>query len=227
MDAKRFLAKSKSPGAWSLKFPWDLEPGVWSFALVKTFAGAAFIWVAARQISHLDALAAGWLAMIGIVLFLHFGVFDLLALAWRRAGINALPVMRAPLLATSLGDFWSRRWNTAFHTLAHELIFRPVVRRFGVVRGTVAVFLISGLVHDAVISFPARGGFGLPTAYFVLQAFGVLAERSRIGRWLKLGKGARGWLYVMIFTAGPVFWLFHPAFIKNVILPMLRAFGSS
>jgi alginate O-acetyltransferase complex protein AlgI len=227
MDAPNFQTSGKKVGSVNLKFSSSLEVGAWGFATAKTLAGAGLIWLAVNDALRLGPLGVGWLAMIGIVLFLHFGVFDLLAVAWQRAGVSAMPVMRAPLRATSLADFWSRRWNTAFHTLAHELIFRPVARRLGVVRGTVAVFVISGLVHEAVISFPARGGYGLPTAYFVLQAFGVLAERSAVGCWLKLGNGARGWLYVMIFTAGPVFWLFHPAFIKNVTLPMLRAFGAS
>jgi D-alanyl-lipoteichoic acid acyltransferase DltB (MBOAT superfamily) len=165
--------------------------------------------------------------MIGIVVLLHFGLFDLLALGWRSIGVNAQPVMRAPLLAKSLAEFWSRRWNTAFNTLAHDLAFRPLARRWGVAGATMGVFLISGLVHEAVISLPARGGFGLPTAYFVLQGFGVLAERSRWGRRARLGRGLRGWLFTIVFTAGPVFWLFHPVFINNVILPMLRALGAT
>src|SRR5437867_3664498 len=83
----------------------------------------------------------------------------LLALAWQRAGIHAQPLMRAPLLATSLADFWSTRWNTAFNTLAVEFAFRPLARRWGAAWATFSVFLISGLVHEAVISLPARGGF--------------------------------------------------------------------
>jgi alginate O-acetyltransferase complex protein AlgI len=241
MDAKTFLTADESTGrarrgafltakmllTTAVDDGGSLEFGTWSFAAAKTLAGAGLIWLAITYELRMAPIGAGWLAMIGIVLFLHFGVFDLLALAWHRAGVKVTPVMRAPLLATSLADFWSRRWNTAFHKLANELVFRPVGRRWGAVPGTIAVFLISGLVHDAVISFPARGGYGLPTTYFILQATGVLLERSSVGRRFKLGKGVRGWLYVVLFTAGPVFWLFHTAFIKNVILPMLHAFGAN
>ena len=74
---------------------------------------------------------------------------------------------------------------------------------------------------------PARGGFGLPTAYFVLQGLGVLAERSDWGRRVGLGRGLRGWLFTVVFTGAPVFWLFHPVFINNIILPMLRAIGAT
>jgi alginate O-acetyltransferase complex protein AlgI len=135
--------------------------------------------------------------------------------------------MRGPLLATSLADFWSRRWNTAFHQLAQDLAFRPIAHRLGAKAATIAVFLISGLVHELVISLPAQGGFGLPTAYFLLQVIGVLAERSRWGRQVGLGRGWRGWLFVMGFTGGPAFFLFHPPFVHNVILPMLRFIGGS
>jgi alginate O-acetyltransferase complex protein AlgI len=197
------------------------------FASARMLTGAALIWFAATDALHTTPLAVGWLAMVGIVLFLHFGIFDLLALGWRSVGVHAQPLMQEPLLAPSLAEFWSRRWNTAFNTLAHDLVFRPLARRWGVTGATMGVFLISGLVHDAVISLPARGGFGLPTTYFVLQGLGVLAERSKWGRHAGLGRGFLGWLFTFVFTAAPVFWLFHPVFIRNIILPMLGAIGEN
>jgi len=135
--------------------------------------------------------------------------------------------MRSPISSTSLAEFWSKRWNTAFNALAHNLAFRPLARKFGVTRATLGVFLISGILHDLVISLPARAGFGLPTAYFLLQSLGVLAERSVLGRRLGLGKGFRGWLFTALCAGAPVFWLFHPPFVTNVILPMLHAIGAN
>jgi len=82
------------------------------------------------------------------------------------------------------------------------------------------------LVHEAVISLPARGGYGLPTGYFLLQGCGVLLERTVAGRRLGSSCGAAGWLFTLAFTAIPAFWLFHPSFVLNVILPMLHAFGA-
>ena len=164
--------------------------------------------------------------MLGIVLFLHFGLFDLLGLAWRRAGINAQPIMRAPLRAKSLAEFWSSRWNTAFSELARQFIFRPLAKTWSPRGAMAGVFLVSGLVHEAVISLPARGGYGLPTAYFALQAVGVLLERTRFGRAVGLGQGFRGWLFMAILAGAPAFWLFHPVFVRNVILPMLDFIGA-
>jgi hypothetical protein len=164
--------------------------------------------------------------MLGIILFLHFGVFELLALLWQKAGLNAKPVMRQPLFATSLADFWSTRWNTAFNALAHDLAFRPLKRKLGIRRTTLAVFLISGLIHELVISLPARAGFGFPTAYFLLQGAAILVERSPLGRRIGLGRGFRGWLFMALCAGGPAFWLFHPPFVINVILPMLDGIGA-
>jgi hypothetical protein len=85
------------------------------------------------------------------------------------------------------------------------------------------VFLVSGLIHDLVISLPARGGYGLPTLYFLLQGTGVTIERSRFGKSFGLAKGVPGWCFMIVFLAAPVFWLFHPWFVVRVILPFMRA----
>ena len=86
-----------------------------------------------------------------------------------------------------------------------------------------AVFVVSGLLHDFVISVPAHGGYGLPTTYFVIQGIGVAAERSSLGRQIGLARGARGWLFMALVSAGPAFWLFHPPFVLRVILPFMHA----
>ena len=198
----------------------------WSGAIAKTLAGLALLWFVTTGVFSTDPLLIGWLGMTGVVLLLHFGLFHLLALLWQINGRNVKPLMRAPLLATSLADFWGNRWNTAFNALAHDLAFRPLVRRIGVGWAKLGVFLISGLIHDLVISLPARGGYGLPTAYFIAQGVAVLFERSRTGRAFGLGHGGRGWLFMIIVTTAPVFCLFHPIFIQNVILPMLHAVGT-
>ena len=80
--------------------------------------GATLIWVVARTAWPGSPLLAGWIGMVGLILLLHFRTFHLLSLGWRSLDVNAVPVMRNPLLASSLADFWGRRWNTAFHDLA-------------------------------------------------------------------------------------------------------------
>ncbi|MGC3957885.1 MAG: MBOAT family protein [Verrucomicrobiota bacterium] len=135
--------------------------------------------------------------------------------------------MQSPATATSLADFWGARWNTAFNKLVYDLAFRPLAHRTSVVWATLGVFTISGIIHELAISFPARGGYGLPFGYFLLQGVGVLIERSRAGRALGLGRGWRGWLFMFCFTTVPAYWLFHPTFVQNVILPMLQTIGAT
>ena len=217
MDAKAFLdgAPVEHPGS-----------GEWWMAAAEILIGGILLWLAATRLLALGPLITGWMAMTGIVMILHFGLFQMLSIGWRAAGRNAQPLMRAPLLATSLADFWGTRWNTAFTSLANELALRKLARGVGVAWATLAIFLGSGVIHDVVISLPAQAGYGLPTGYFALQGLAVLFERSRPGRALGLGRGWRGRAFSLIIIAAPAFWLFHPPFVNNVILPMLRAIGN-
>jgi predicted DCC family thiol-disulfide oxidoreductase YuxK len=203
------------------------RPREWMAAILKTLSGATLIWVVARAALPIDPLLAGWLGMVGLMFVLHFGTFHLLSLGWRSIGVNARPVMQSPLRSSSLADFWGRRWNTAFHELAARFTFRPLRPAIGRAGATLLVFLVSGLIHELVISVPARGGYGLPTGYFALQGLGVAGERTRLGRRLGLGRGWRGWLFTFVVAAGPAFWLFPPPFVRNVILPMLAAIGAT
>lgn len=205
MNAQAFLGTPSKP--------LRPTPSEWLKAGATTSAGAIVLWAVCRLIPAAHPLLVGWAGMIGLTLLLHFGSFHLLSLLWRRAGIDAPPLMNRPLTATSLAGFWGRRWNTAFHALANRLVFRPLLRRVGLPGAVLGTFLASGLIHDLIISLPARGGFGLPTAYFALQGVGVLLER-RIGR---------GRAMTMLFTLAPVCLLFHPPFITRVILPFLTA----
>jgi alginate O-acetyltransferase complex protein AlgI len=217
MDAGAFLSPPEG----------ECSPAVseWAAASLKTALGAVLIWIGARASLPAYPLIGGWLGMIGLILSLHFGMFHLLSLGWRRAGVDAMPVMRNPLESTSLADFWGRRWNTAFHELATRFTFRPLRARVGASVGALIVFLISGVIHELVISLPAGGGYGLPTGYFILQGLGVAGERSQRGRQLGLGRGWRGRLFAELVAAGPVYWLFPPVFVHHVVLPMLAAIG--
>jgi hypothetical protein len=103
------------------------------------------------------------------------------------------------------------------------LIFQPLYRNVGPGPAGFFVFVVSGLIHDLVISLPARGGYGLPTLYFLLQGAGVTVERSQFGKRLGLGQGVRGWCFMVVFLTVPVFGLFHPWFVLRVILPFMRA----
>jgi hypothetical protein len=199
------------------------KPLTWFVAAFETSLGAILLWVVARSIPQGQTLLRGWVGMLGLILLLHFGTFQLVALLWQSLGVKAEAIMSAPLRSTSLGEFWGKRWNLGFRQLAHELIFRPLYRSLGTITAGFLVFVVSGLIHDLVISVPARGGYGLPTVYFLLQGAGVAVERSRLGKRFGLGRGLGGWCFMVVFVAVPLIGLFHPWFVMRVILPFMRA----
>jgi alginate O-acetyltransferase complex protein AlgI len=216
MDARSFCAKHP------VTVP---KPDELIFAAIKTVGGGLLLWVGVRRIGTHHPLLTGWAGMAALVMMVHFGIFHLLSLFWRARGVAARPIMQSPFTATTLSRLWSRGWNTAFTDLMHTCLLKPAARGVGPAGAVSLVFVVSGLLHELVISVPARGGYGLPTAYFLTQGLGLLLERSKFGCKLGLGSGLRGWCFAALVAGGPAFWLFPPPFIYNVILPMLRAFG--
>ena len=211
-DALRFLRGTAEP----------IRPSEWAWAGAHLVTGMGLA-LAGAQVVATAPVAGAWLGMLGMVLAGHFGGTQLLALAWRARGVDAPPLMRTPIAATSLADFWGARWNLAFAVPARDLLFKPLARRLGTAGATLAVFAVSGLLHESVISLPAGDGWGWPTGYFLGQGVAVLFEKSAAGRALGLGSGARGWVFVIACAAGPAWWLFPPGFATAVIVPMLSA----
>lgn len=213
--------------------PFLVRNGGASFLAVDWLSGLACmllgIWLAGPARAGLEseqAVLSGALGMAAIVLVLHFGLFRLLALLWRSAGYDVRPIMDAPLMATSLVDFWSRRWNLAFRDLARQLVLRPLAPRVGAAGAMWCVFLFSGVVHDLVITVPAGGGYGGPTLYFLVQAGGVALQRSATAKRWRLDTGWQGWVLTAAFILCPVRLLFPSAFLTRVIVPFLDAFGA-
>jgi hypothetical protein len=219
LDAKAFLAPrplspEQRPGA-----------GEWAFAFAKVCFGAALVWIVSPLVS-IEYLRA-WVGMTGLVFVLHFGLFRVLSCVWRAAGVDAKPLMNWPILAQSVSEFWSKRWNLAFRDITHRFLFRPFTARWGAYAGLGAVFLFSGIVHDLVISLPAGAGYGLPTLYFVVQGLALLLERTKFAKRFGLGEGWRGRAFTAIVVLGPACGLFHPWFAREVVLPFLTAIGAN
>jgi alginate O-acetyltransferase complex protein AlgI len=169
-------------------------------------------------------LAATALLLPGLSLILHFGVFNLLAAAWRRAGFDCRALFRAPLASRSLAEFWARRWNLGFTEMTSLAVFRPLRRRLGERGAALASFVFSGLVHELAISVPVRAGFGLPLLYFALHGMATMIERR-----LKLSGRSlaeRPWLgraWTMAWLVLPLPLLFHPPFLRGCFWPLIGA----
>ncbi|MEO8204998.1 MAG: DCC1-like thiol-disulfide oxidoreductase family protein [Chthoniobacterales bacterium] len=218
MEAKTFLNPNLHPPKAKLR--------EWFIAGLNILLGSTLVWGCVRLLPDNRELLRGWVGMLGMILFLHFGILHLLALFWQKAGVMAQPLMNMPIAAQSLSEFWSKRWNRGFNNIVRQHIFRPLQPHVGLASATLLTFFVSGVIHEVAISIPARGGFGLPTLYFVLQGIGVLFEHSGLGRRLKLKSGLRGWAFTLLITAGPAYWLFPPPFVERVILPFLKTIGA-
>jgi hypothetical protein len=192
----------------------------WLFALGKLGVGIVLIGGVYPRLNAADLLR-GWVGMFGTIFVLHFGLFHLLSLTWQGLGISARPIMDWPVLAVSVSEFWGKRWNLAFRDLTHRFLFRPLTTRFGAKTALVFGFLFSGIMHELVISLPAHGGWGGPTAFFLLQAAAILFERSAVGQRLGLMRGFRGWAFAMLVLVGPLLLLFHPPFVYTIVVPFL------
>lgn len=192
-------------------------PGGWRLAgrgLVRVLAGCLLVATAAAVgRSGGNRLLATVLALPGLSLILHFGLFNLAAGGWRLAGVNAKPLFRAPLRATSLTEFWGLRWNLAFSEMTSLAVYRPLRGVWGTGGATVASFALSGLLHEAAISLPVRAGWGLPLCYFLIQALLVSIERYRTR--------PPGRLWTLLALVLPLPLLFHRPFLAGVIWPLL------
>ncbi|MAG58655.1 MAG: hypothetical protein CMJ83_20390 [Planctomycetes bacterium] len=186
-------------------------------AIGLLFVGCAW-WLA----PHTSLAVATVPLLVGLSLCVHFGAFNLIAAALRSRGYNVKALFRAPLLSTSLREFWGKRWNLAFSEMAAIAVFRPLKRPFGATPATVVAFLFSGLLHEIAISLPVRGGYGLPLVYFVLHGILMQVETAldRRGRPID----ARPWvgrLWTVSWLVLPAPILFHPAFLEGVAFPLL------
>jgi hypothetical protein len=196
MDSRPFAETAPRAGA-----------GLLAWGLLKMAAGATLLSLHAGM-PALDVLRL----FAGIGLLVHFGLCDVLAGFWRMRGVPVGRLFINPLASTTLGEFWGRRWNLAFHAVAKEVVFRPAARRWGPAAGILLTFVFSGVLHEVLLSVPAGGGYGLPFVYFLLQGFLVLAER----RW-----EIRGRVWTLFWLLAPAPLLFHPWFLRVFILPLI------
>ena len=186
-------------------------------------AAGALLFLAARYAwAEGHAILATALALPALSLILHFGIFNILAGAWRLLGARCDALFRAPLRSRSLTEFWGRRWNLAFSEMTALGIYRPLEPRVGRPAAMAAAFLVSGLLHEIAISLPVNRGYGLPLAYFALHGLLRLAELGLeraghpISRHAWIG---RTWTIFWLVLPVPI--LFHRPFLAAVVWPLL------
>lgn len=160
------------------------------------------------------------LVLAGISMILHFGILNLSTAAWRAQGIDVQELFRAPYKATSLREFWGKRWNMAFSEMTTQIAYRPLKQTMSAEKAMLLSFLLSGLLHEIAISLPVNAGYGLPMLYFLLHAAAMLAEAKSSGLQRILKHPIFSHIWVMGLLILPLPLLFHQTFILNVLIPL-------
>jgi len=96
------------------------------------------------------------------------------AALWRLLGQPAREPMADPLAADSPADFW-RRYNRIGGQFFHEDVFKPLKGIRRPIRGTLATFAVSGLLHEYLFVIAAGRVQGYQMAFFLLQGVAVVA----------------------------------------------------
>lgn len=141
-------------------------------------------------------------------------------------GLELEPQFNEPYLATSLQDFWGRRWNLMVTSILRPTVYHPVRRvsarvlgnRWALPPAILATFVVSGLMHEVIYYYLSRASPTWEvTWFFVLHGFCVVVEvaakKALAGGW-RLHRMVSGPLTVG-FVAVTGGWLFFPQVIRN------------
>lgn len=160
--------------------------------------------------------------LIALSLILHFGLLSISAGTWRLSGVNTYLLFKQPARATSLTQFWSKRWNLAFSEMTSITIFRPLKAKIGNAGALMLAFGFSGLLHELALSLPVNSGYGLPLLYFIIQGTLVLVEKVLINNQVAfLQHQVWGRVWTFFWLAVPMPLLFHTEFIKQIVWPLV------
>ncbi|CAA7021123.1 unnamed protein product [Microthlaspi erraticum] len=148
-------------------------------------------------------------------------------------GCELKPVFDEPYLATSLQDFWGRRWNPMVSSLLSSLIYAPIQGMFkgnsslAKFIGVLTTFLASGLFHELLfLSTSGAPPSGEVTLFYVLQgvctAVEVTVKRSTFGkRWAV--RPVVSWFLTMSFMVVTSVSLYFPQVTRGKTLDFLSS----
>jgi hypothetical protein len=191
--------------------------------VLNAVTGAVLFWLVPRLLPDgTPWVIRLWIALVGASFLFLFARMDFVAFIFRKMGFAVEKFWDCPVAATSLGDFWGRRWNRMVPGLLREVIFFPVARCAGAKVALLAVFLYSGFYHES-FSFMAGSGYGGPFLYFLVQWLGVAIENTRQARHLLRGRVwlARAWTFAVVFLPVGLF----SGLVNVYLVPTLTAGG--
>ncbi|KXN88492.1 putative long-chain-alcohol O-fatty-acyltransferase 8 [Leucoagaricus sp. SymC.cos] len=100
------------------------------------------------------------------------GIFNQHPLQWP-------PMFDAPWMATSLTEFWARRWHQLFRDIFISVGGKPLSMLIGRIGNVMGTFIASGFLHDFGLWGMGRGTeFPTVGGYFLIQGVGVILEHT-------------------------------------------------
>ncbi|CAH2069873.1 unnamed protein product [Thlaspi arvense] len=145
-------------------------------------------------------------------------------------GSHLEPIFNEPYLATSLQDFWGRRWNLPVSAIFRSSVFIPVRQvcqhfmntEWAIITSVLASFLVSGMLHELIFFYVTREAPTWEvTWYFVLQGVCTVVEvfvkrKTFVGRWVVRPEVSR--LLTVGFLVLTGAWLFFPQFKRSGVM---------
>ena len=146
-------------------------------------------------------------------------------------GLRLEPQFNEPYLATSLKDFWGRRWNLVTVSILQSTVYEPVRNWSQHIIGSgwasdlaplLAVFLTflaSGLMHEVLFYYLTRmRPTWEVTSFFIVQGICVIIEvvfkrKVMTDRWRLHQAVSR--ILTIGFLVGTSVWLFLPQLLRN------------
>lgn len=125
------------------------------------------------------------------------------------------PQFDRPYMASSLRDFWGRRWNLMVSAILRPSVYEPVRARRGKATAAMATFVVSGMMHEAMVFYNRlQPPTGEMLAFFVLHGACCVAEELCARRWPAPPRPVAT-LLVVAFVSGTAFWLFFPPLCRD------------
>jgi hypothetical protein len=175
-----------------------------ALVVVALYLGLAWLgWSVAHATDHLLVRwAGGVLVIYGLADVACATVVPLYALfGWRIPRQH-----HAPILASSVGAFWSKHYNLNVSAWLARHVHRPLARRGRATLGLATAFVASAAAHAWVAWVPLDVPMALTmAAFFTVQAVPVIVERSWAGFARLPLPARRAWTIAWLLVPSPLF----------------------
>ncbi|KAF6144986.1 hypothetical protein GIB67_013337 [Kingdonia uniflora] len=162
---------------------------------------------------------------IHVYFALEILLFMVAALARSVLGLELEPQFDDPYMATSLQDFWGRRWNLMVPSILRPTVYLPVRsvanrvlgKKWELLPAALATFIVSGLMHEVIFFYLGRVRPTWEVMWFfalhgVCLALEIEVKRALKGRWGLHPMVSR--LLTMAFVMVTGIRLFFPQFLQ-------------